>query len=155
MKPIPLEVLESVFYDPDTGGTYCDLGKIKRMADGFVYVHPRLGQFSLARVLWKLETGEDPGEFYIDHKDTDPFNNIFSNLRKASPSQNQHNKSLNKNNTSGVKGVYWCTRAKKWRGRILVGGKCVWSKNFAELEDAAREISRARAELHGEFSRDS
>lgn len=154
MKPIPLEVLECVFYDPDTGEAFCDLGSIKKSDDGFVYIHPRHGQFALARILWMLETSEDPGELYIDHIDTDPFNNIFSNLRKATPSQNQHNKSINKNNTSGVKGVHWCRRANKWRARIMVGGKCVWSKNFVELGVAAQEIADKRRELHGQFSRD-
>jgi hypothetical protein len=41
----------------------------------------------------------------VDHKDTNRLNSRIENLRAATPNQNQRNKSLQCNNTSGFKNV--------------------------------------------------
>ena len=41
----------------------------------------------------------------VDHKNNDRTNNNISNLRWATTNENQHNKKLSNNNTSGCKGV--------------------------------------------------
>ena len=156
-KRITNEVLENVFYSPEDGEFFVTYGTVKKREDGYKYDHPTEGQFQLSRVFWMLETGEDPGSSLIDHADTDPFNNKFSNLRKATREQNGQNKSLQINNTSGVKGVYWDRSRRRWRARIASHGKILWSAYYKEedLDLAARDISEKRRELHGEFARDS
>lgn len=119
-----------------------------------LYEHPEFGAFSITRVAWKKQTGEDPGLSVVDHGDTNPFNNKWANLRLATREQNAQNRSINKNSTSGVKGVTWDKRAGKWRARIQKGGKLLYSEYFTELEEAAQKISIKRKELHGEFARD-
>lgn len=156
-KYIPNEVVAKISYDPESGEYSCSSG-------GFIYKEGRVifrttefGEFSLPRVLWKLETGKDPGDKVVDHIDTNPRNNKFNNLRLATRSQNSQNKSMGRNNTSGVKGVYWDKSRNRWRARIMHKGKLAWSAYYAEsdLDKAASDISLKRKELQGEFARDS
>ena len=42
----------------------------------------------------------------VDHIDNNKLNNTISNLRWCNLSENQHNRQLNENNKSGVKGIY-------------------------------------------------
>lgn len=153
-KKIPLDVLENVFYDPDTGEVFITKGSLREKDGRVIYRHSSREEFPLPRILWTLETGEDPGEFVVDHVDTNPFNQKFSNLRLATKAQNAQNRTMHTNNTSGVKGVYWDRTANMWRARVYQGSKVVWSQYYRkeELELAAKEISEARKKLHGEFA---
>ena len=49
----------------------------------------------------------------VDHIDNNKLNNTISNLRWCDLSENQHNRKLNKNSISGVKGVSWVKRENK------------------------------------------
>src|SRR4051812_10516942 len=53
---------------------------------------------------WLYMTGEWPDPF-VDHRDLNKHNNIWTNLREATKSQNQANIGLIKSNKSGFKGV--------------------------------------------------
>lgn len=55
---------------------------------------------------------------YIDHIDNNPLNNQIENLREATIGQNKQNSKLQKNNTSGIKGVSWDKKSKKWRVNV-------------------------------------
>ena len=59
-----------------------------------------------------------PGKDSIDHIDRNPLNNCRTNLRFATLSEQQVNQGMQRNNTSGVKGVSWHTRDNKWRVEI-------------------------------------
>ncbi len=66
------------------------------------------------RVVYFLCTGIDPEEKCVDHIDGDGLNNKISNLRLATTKQNHDNRKKHKNNTSGITGVYWHKRQKKY-----------------------------------------
>ena len=153
-KAIPEDLLDVIEYNPNTGETSCNVGFIKEEADRRIYRHPQYGQFNLTRIIWRKQTGEDPGLNVVDHKDTDPFNDKWYNLRLATRTQNSHNRSVGSNNTSGVKGVIWDKIRGKWRARIQSKGKLLYSAYFDDLSVAAQAISEKRKELHGEFARD-
>lgn len=153
-KPIPVEILDLITYDPTTGVSTCSMGCIKELKGRRVYQHTQYGQFSLARLVWFKQTGEDPGLNVVDHKDTNPLNDKWDNLRLATRAQNSHNRSVGSTNTSGVKGVYWDKIQGKWRARITSKGKLLYSAYFDDLSVAAQAISEKRKELHGEFARD-
>lgn len=103
------------------------------------------------RLIWAYHNG--PCESDIDHINGDTFDNRIENLRKCSPTQNQYNKRKGASNTSGVKGVGWCTQKQKWRARIRVDGKEIHMGFFNEIKEAERTISEKRQQIHGLFAR--
>lgn len=54
---------------------------------------------------------------------------------------------LNKNNTSGIRGVSWDTRHKRWVARISFQGKSKFLGSFREKEDAAKARLDAEKEV--------
>lgn len=90
----------------------------------------------LHRFILGAEKGQE-----IDHKDRDPLNNSRKNIRFCTRSENNHNKGLNKNNSSGFKGIYWHKRAKKWLAQIMLDGKRINIGLFTDplLADKARQ----------------
>lgn len=88
----------------------------------------------------------------VDHKDRDGLNNQDDNLRVATHAQNQHNRRLNKNNTSGFKGVFWDKRRKKYRAHIRVDGKKIWLGDFTDPTEAAKVRDGAAKQYHGIFA---
>ena len=88
----------------------------------------------------------------IDHIDRNGLNNQKSNLRIATPSENQHNRGLNKNNTSGYKGVTFNKMAKKWQSQIRYEYKTLYLGCFENQKEAAVEYDKKAKELFGEFA---
>jgi hypothetical protein len=108
------------------------------------------------RVSWAIHYGEWPGQV-IDHIDGDPANNRIENLRDVSRSQNQRNMKMRKDNTSGVVGVCWDKRARKWQASITLDGRTKGIGNFKSKADAiaarkAAEIDHCFHENHGRKS---
>jgi len=102
------------------------------------------------KVIWFLATGEWPvGE--LDHKDRVRNNNGFSNLRKATPSQNKRNMGLRSINTSGYKGVSRHCQG-RWMAMISNQGKQTYIGLFDTAEEAAIAYNRRALELSGEFA---
>ncbi len=62
-------------------------------------------------------------ENMVDHIDRNKLNNRIENLREVSNQCNMRNAKQPKNNTSGVKGVYWNRRDGKWVARININQK--------------------------------
>ena len=88
----------------------------------------------------------------VDHDDHNGLNNVRSNLRPATTSQNQWNRALQKDNTSGFKGVCWHQRSRKWQARIRVNGKLVYLGYHDDKIDAARAYNEAAIKYFGEFA---
>jgi hypothetical protein len=95
-------------------------------------------------------TGEDPKE--VDHINRCPEDNRWCNLRKCDRTTNMYNASLRSDNTSGVKGVSWNKRARKWRVRLYVEGKEKFIGEYHCLQQAAEASEKAREIYHGEFA---
>ena len=110
-------------------------------------------KYLLHRVVWMFVTGEDPGDWEIDHIDGNGLNNSFANLRKANRSQNMCNSRLTADNSSGFKGVSYCKQTKKWKASIQINGKQLHLGRFDTPEPAHMAYCKAAAELHGEFAR--
>lgn len=60
--------------------------------------------FLVHRVIWKLQTGQEPPP-ELDHRNRKGFDNCWKNLREATHSENQQNKTVRRNSLSGIKGV--------------------------------------------------
>lgn len=105
------------------------------------------------RVVYLLATGSDPKEMNIDHINGDGTDNRIENLRLATPAQNSWNRGLNKNNTSGIKGVRFYKATGRWHATIWVKWDSIHLGYFATQEEAAAAYARAAEQLHGEFAR--
>lgn len=105
------------------------------------------------RIIYALAHGLELSKLpkYIDHMDRNPSNNIISNLRQATRSQNLANSNTRKDNTSGIKGVSWCKAAKKWRSRISIKGKEINLGLFEHIKDAENAYKVATVRFYGKF----
>lgn len=93
----------------------------------------------------------DPPNMQIDHINRNGLDNRRSNLRKCTANQNQWNRKINVNNTSGFKGVRY-TPNFNWRAEICFNNKTIDLGRFKKKEDAARAYNEKAVELFGEFA---
>ncbi len=89
---------------------------------------------------------------HIDHKDRNPLNNQHSNLRPATAAQNGHNCVVQKNSTTGVKGVWLDRKVDKYRAEIVFEGKRYGFGYFDTIPEAAAVVRKKREELVGDFA---
>ena len=94
-----------------------------------------------------------PKGYEIDHKDGKRNNNQKSNLRICTRSQNQFNVRLQRNNTSGFKGVSYRKSIGKYRARIMKNFKMYELGEFVIAAEAHDVYKKASKKLHGEFGR--
>lgn len=93
----------------------------------------------------------------IDHKhgETTRNDNRKYNLRITTTSQNMMNVGLRSHNKSGVTGVIWHKRRRKWRAFITVNQKFIELGCFDNFEDAVKVRKEAEDKYFGEFSYDN
>jgi hypothetical protein len=109
------------------------------------------GKRTLAhRLAWLHAYGAWPsGE--LDHIDGDKTNNRLANLREASRSENNINRSVPRSNTSGFRGVSWHKRVRKWEANIKFGGRQKHLGYYSCPAEAHRAYVEAATKLHGDF----
>jgi len=95
----------------------------------------------------------EPDGLDVDHRDGNGLRNIRNNLREATKVQNNQNRSIGRNNTSGFKGVSWHKRCCKWQSQIKLNGKVKYLGHYDTAEQAHEAYCDASAKYHGEFGR--
>lgn len=180
-KPLPSQsLLDSLLsYDPETGvlsfkkrlpntdasfgasertlaawnARYAEVPITNRVGDGYVCVTISGQKYPAHRIIWKMVHGADP--LTIDHIDGDKTNNRLENLRNVSDLENQHNRKLNANNSSGVSGVRWVEARRRWISRIRSGGRLVVLGSFVSKDDAisARKMAERSLNYHENHGR--
>lgn len=96
-----------------------------------------------------------PGENYVvDHVNGDSLNNSRSNLRICSRAENNRNRKLQSNNSSGFKGVYFDIHRNKWIAFIKVDGNKKFLGRFATPEAASQVYWEAAKHYYGQFARE-
>ena len=173
-KPLPSQtyLLECFDYNPDTGllaWKHRPLHHFKNTRGMNIWnsrypskiagtlVTGRLGlvinntRFMGHRVIWRLMTGKNPPH-EIDHINRITSDNRWCNLRLATPSQNQHNRPLQRNNTTGFKGVYFHSQNKNYVARIMTEWKTVSLGSFDTAEQASEAYQAASLKYHKDFS---
>lgn len=151
---------ELLKYDPDTGdfiwlakpSIYSTKVKVGNKAgyktsQGYISIGVHGKRYFAHRLAWLYMTGEWP-ESCIDHIDNIKDNNKFSNLRQASPSQNQINKIVP--NTTGFRGV--SLHGGKYNAIISSKGKQYYLGRFNTAEEAAKAYDEKAKEWHGKFA---
>lgn len=89
----------------------------------------------------------DNDNIEVDHINRDRTDNRMCNLRLATRSINMHNTGINKNNTSGYKGVYPHANGKSWCAQINVRGKRKYLGYYQTMQEAIQARQRAEQEL--------
>jgi hypothetical protein len=125
-------------------------GTIKK--NSYCQIHFSGKPYVAHRLIYSMFYDDLTTELEVDHIDNNPGNNKIENLRIASSSENKHNQSIRKNNTSGVKGVSWDTQANKWKAQICKDGKNQHIGHFTDLAEATIKIEQVRNQLHQKFT---
>lgn len=90
------------------------------------------GTYKAHRVIWCMVYGEWPG--HIDHIDGVRSNNLLANLREVTLAENCKNRRPNRNTRSGLAGVCWRERSKRWVASIAIDGR---RREIAAFKDAS------------------
>ncbi|QHQ14530.1 hypothetical protein GMW39_00715 [Pectobacterium parmentieri] len=115
-------------------------GKTNR--DGYIQISIRNVSYRAHRLAWLFVNNEDPGELIIDHINGVRNDNRINNLRKTTYSGNAHNKGCQKNNTSsGIKGVHWNKRDRRFNASIHINKKHHYLGSFKTAEEAAMAVN--------------
>lgn len=83
-----------------------------------------------------------------DHINRNKLDNRKCNLRIVSYQANIINSGKNICNTSGVKGVGYEKRRKKWYAKMIFGGKHIWLGYFDDFESAVKARHDAEGKYH-------
>jgi len=150
-------------YDPETGdmtwvkvlsnrsksGDRCG-GNIDAKGYGRVCFDGK--QYRAHRVAWALHYGSSP-DGIIDHINGNRLDNRICNLRIVDPVQNARNAGRGVNNTSGMVGVVWHKRAKKWVAQITVNRENKYLGLFTDFDSARQARLSAEDKYFGQFAR--
>lgn len=90
-----------------------------------------------------------PSNKFVDHINGNGLDNRESNLRICNRRQNGWNRRINKNNTSGYRGVSWHKRQRKWAASIHLKGKGIAIGYYTTAECAARAYDKIALKHRG------
>lgn len=154
------DIRDLIDYNPETGVLTAKVNFSGRQAGSVIgsqtwqgyYAFSLFGKKCFAhRLAWLLHYGEWPSQ-PIDHINGIKTDNSIRNLRLCSLSQNQFNKPTQKNNTTGVKGVYWNKRDKRYVASVQFNGKKYSAGHHKDIESAKEAVMKLREKLAGEFT---
>jgi hypothetical protein len=154
---ITQERLKSLLtYNPDTGEFRwaTDQGARGKLGDiagtftpkGYRYIRINRRGYMAHRLAWLYMVGSWP-DAQVDHINRVKDDNRWANLRAATNTENAQNQPVRRTNKSGVTGVHFYPRYKKWCASITADGKKVFLGYFAAKHEAiaarkAAEITR-------------
>lgn len=160
--PAVEELRENFRYNPETGELW-RLWKSRRRkgdlearicgslnAKGYRITMFKGNRIKVHRLVWALVHGEWPPDC-LDHINGNRADNRIENLRVVTNYQNSLN-AKTRVGVSGVKGVTWDKRKRKWDAVIRANGKKNRVGRFKSLEDAVIAMRLARERLHGEYA---
>lgn len=128
-------------------GSRARAGQIAGASDAYGYLVIRLDSvlYKAHRLAWLYCFGDWP-EQNIDHINRVKSDNRLKNLRLADQSLNMHNANR-KTTRSGIVGVIWDPRRRKWAARIKVSYKNKFLGRFDRKADAVRAREAALANI--------
>ena len=133
------EARDLLDYDPDTGIFIWKVRRSQRVlagmcagadTNGYRQIGIKGKRYRAARLAWLIMMGVWP-KHQVDHKNRIKNDDRWLNLREFTIRQNQMNVGLRRDNTSGVKNVYFHKRSGKWR--VSFQGK---NRDFPTFETA-------------------
>lgn len=149
MKEIPLTQGRVTLVDDDDY-EYLSQWKWYFSTEGYAVRHE---EGKGTTILMHREIIKTPRDKQTDHINGNGLDNQKKNLRICTGAENQHNARLRKDNTSGFKGVYFYTDARKWRATISINQTRRVLGTFLNKIDAAIAYDVAAKEYFGEFAK--
>ena len=115
---------------------------------GYYRVRIKDTQYAVHRLIWLWMTGNLPVQ--IDHIDHVRSNNVWANLREAAHTENMLNKGKYSNNKTGVTGVWYETRCRKFKAFIKTpsGNKHLGYFDTIEEATTARKAAEVQYGYH-------
>ncbi|MCD2451655.1 HNH endonuclease [Methylicorpusculum oleiharenae] len=148
---------ELLRYDPETGmftwlaspANSVKVGAIAGSVNGKGYIHIKINSktYRAHRLAFFYHFGRWPKND-VDHMNGVKTDNRIENLRDANKSENQQNRGVQSNNTSGYMGVSYDKRKKKWKAEIMINRKTNRLGRFSTPEEAHAAYLSAKKELH-------
>jgi hypothetical protein len=147
---------ELLHYDPETGvftrlirlSNFIHIGDVAGGNDGHGYWRITIYgiKYQASRLAWLYMKGVWP-TFEIDHKDTNPSNNRWKNLRDVTHVVNgQNRRKANKNNRTGSIGVV--PHGERFQVNVWLAGKQHYIGTYSTLKLAKKAHKDAKRELH-------
>jgi len=146
-----------IYYDPETGsfewivpphGRHKSRQMAGGMVGGYLNIKVNTKRYPAHRLAFLYMDGAFP-ECQVDHINGLRTDNRWNNLRSVSVSDNAKNKRLQKNNKSGVTGVFRESGRKKWVSKIVVDKRHIKIGSYMEFHEAVE--ARKLAEMHYGF----
>lgn len=144
-------VRELFDYDPETGiliwikksAPQANTVKIGMVAgcvnklSGYIDILYNHRTYKAHRIIYLHMTGEFP-ENQIDHINGLKADNRWGNLRDATATENNRNKCIHRNNTSGFTGVWFRKNRNRWVAEISNNSKVIRLGSFNNIDDAIK-----------------
>nr|WP_267875820.1 HNH endonuclease [Massilia sp. CCM 8734] len=143
-------------YDPNNGLFIYRVSPSRRVSvgsiagcqhNGYIRIFINRVAYKAHRLAWMYVHGKEPSNL-LDHINGGGVDNRIANLREASNAENMQNTKLAITNKSGVTGVHWVDRDKRWRVRIGLDGQQKSIGSFRKKEDAIQACEKAKKTLH-------
>lgn len=152
-EPTQARLRDLFTYDPDTGiFTSRKTGKRagRFVSRGYWAISFDGASQRAGRMAWLYVHGELNPDLHIDHVNGDRSDDRIANLRAVTRLENNRNIGMQRNNKSGVMGVYWHSKSNRWRAYIRVNYKACSLGSFTSKDDAvaARKAAEERFGFH-------
>ena len=118
--------------------------------DGYTRIQFKGKEYFAHRIAMLLAYGFYGDELEVDHINHVRDDNRLVNLRFATRTDNGRNLSISSRNATGVTGVYYHKRSRKYMARITVDRVIIYLGIFSTLDEAA-EVRKA-AEIKYKFN---
>jgi hypothetical protein len=121
---------------------------------GYGYFWMDGGMHLAHRVAYVLSVGPVPEGMELDHICRNRACVRPAHLRVATKKQNMENRGLDKNNTSGVRGVSWSKQMSRWRGHVTHENRYIHVGYFTDLRKAEAAVVAKRLAIFTHNERD-
>ena len=148
---------ELLSYNPDTGLFTWNKPGLGRRSNG-VAGNTQPGEYTKIKIDYVLYTASRLAFLYmegyfpehqVDHINRNRSDNRWVNLRHVTQTCNTINSTMRSDNTTGITGVYWYKKDKRWVSIIGIDGKNKYIGSFTDIKDAV--LARWKAEVKHAF----